>query len=155
MKKSVKLFGLLLSLVIMASCTNKQIDANKEQEAVRTTFNEFVKAIEKGDVDAYFSFLTDDFIGYDSGREAFTNSEEFKNEMRAFFKSNDFKLSKYSSQEVIVRDDIAIHRHKGVISIRPKNDTIKIELDVKYLDVLKKQKDGSWKIYIHSLNPNK
>jgi len=154
--KHLRTFILAFTLLsIIAGCTNNQkADTSLEQEKVRKVFTDFINAIEAGDTDGYFSYLTSDFIGYDPGREPIYNGNEFREEMEAFFTANTFKLSNYESQEVIIRNEIAIHRHSGTITIKPKADTTSIELAVKYLDILKKNESGDWKIYMHTVNPN-
>jgi len=142
-------------LSIIAGCTNKQqTDTRLEQEKVRRVFTDFIAAIEAGDTDGYFSYLTDDFIGYDAGRKPIHIGNEFRDEMEAFFTANTFNLTNHESQEVIVQNDIAIHRHAGTITIKPKTDTTSIVFDVKYLDILKKDESGNWKIYMHTVSPN-
>jgi ketosteroid isomerase-like protein len=146
---------LTLTLLLIIGCDKSdKSDTASEQEKVKQVFTDFINEIEEGNVDGYFSYITDDFIGYDSGREPITNLDTFRIELEEFFAANTFRLTNHKSEEVIVRDDIAIHRHRGLITIRPKADTLKIQMDAKYLDILKKNESGDWKIYIHSVSPN-
>lgn len=62
--------------------------------------------------------------------------------------------SNHESNEIVVRCDIALQRHRGPVTISPKNDTTRFRTDVKYLDVMRKNDNGEWKIYIHSSSPN-
>ena len=153
--KHLKTTTLAFLLLLIFGCTNtEKPDTRIEQEKVQQVFNDFISSIEAGDVNGYFSYLTDDFIGYDPGREPISNNEEFRKEMEGFFTANTFKLTNHKSQEVIVRNDIAIHRHKGTITISPKSDTTEIQMNVKYLDILRKNDKGEWQIYMHTVNPN-
>jgi ketosteroid isomerase-like protein len=147
--------ALTLTLLLIIGCgKSEKSDTASEQEKVKQVFTDFITEIEAGNVDGYFSYITDDFIGYDAGREPITNLDTFRIELEEFFAANTFRLTNHKSEEVIVRDDIAIHRHRGLITIRPKADTLKIQMDAKYLDILKKNESGDWKIYIHSVSPN-
>lgn len=147
---------MLLFLSLSLSSYKKFSDSEdiKEADKVRVAFNEFIHSIESGNVDGYFKYITSDFIGYDAGRGPITNMNELRTELEGLFLSHTFKLTNYESQEVIIRDDIAIHRHKGLIVLQSKADGNAIELDVKYLDVMKKDNEGNWKLYIHSVSPN-
>lgn len=144
---------LLLAFVLSFGLTSgKASGSNAEQEKVKQVFNNFIKAIEAGNADGYFSHITEDFIAYDPGREPISNGPAFKKEIEDFLEANNFKLSNYTSEEVIVREDIAVHRHRGTININPKGTDTNIQLKVKYLDVLKKNTKGEWKIYMHTVN---
>lgn len=145
----------LAFILLISSCTiTDKPTIEEEQEKVRQVFNSFVKAVEAGDVDAYVSHLTDDFIGYDAGSPPIADRDALRTMLTGFFAKNTFKVSNYKSQEVIISDGIAVHRHKGFITIVRKKDSTKTELEVKYLDVLEKNEKGEWKIKIHSVSPN-
>ena len=77
---------------------------------------------------------------------------EFNN-LDGIFLSNTFKFSNYKSQKVLERDDISIHRHRGIIMISLKGEDNKIRINVKYLDVLRKNEDRVCKIYMHTVIP--
>ncbi len=146
---------LLLSILLIMGCgKSEKPDIALEQEKVKQVFNDFIKEIEAGNTDGYFTYITDDFLGYDAGAELITNLDTLRTILDNFFSANTFSLTNYKSEEVIIRDDIAIHRHRGTITITSKADTTQLQMDVKYLDVLRKNENGDWKIYIHSVSPN-
>jgi ketosteroid isomerase-like protein len=130
-------------------------DTKGEQEKIRALFQNWVKDTSENEIaDSYFKYVTDDFIIMEAGRDQSSNKEKMKVEIESLFASNTFNVENWQSQEVIVRDDIAIHRYSGVVIIKSKTDTTKLEVSLKYLDVLKKDKNGDWKVYIHSNSPN-
>lgn len=149
------LISLSLLLVLATGCQQPTaIDTTAEEIKVRETFLAFIDAIERGDEEAYYSFLTEDFVGYDPGRPPLKVNDQFKKDMHSFFESTTFKLVDHDSQEVIVRDDIAIHRHTGTLVLGSKNDSTlgKMNMKINYLDVMKKQENGDWKFKMHTLN---
>jgi uncharacterized protein (TIGR02246 family) len=129
-------------------------DITVEQVKVRQVFKDFVKEVEAGDMEGYFSYITDDFLGYDAGMEPIKDRESLRSLLNGFFSDYTFSLTNHHSEEVIVRDDIAIHRHRGTVTYTPKDGTTPEKMDLKYLDILRKNKNGEWKIYIHSASPN-
>ncbi len=147
----------LIALFIISSFTGcntpEKTNTEAEEAKVRETFDQFTNAIESGDMEAYLSFLTDDFVGYDPGRAPITISDSFKNDMQAFFETTSFKLTKHKTQEVIVRGDIAVHRHTGTLLLGSKKDSVKsMAMNVNYLDVMQKNASGDWKFKIHTVN---
>jgi len=145
----------LISLLIFLGCgTGDKPDDPAEQEKVRQAFNNFIKEIEAGNPDGYFAHVTDDYIAYDAHQKPATNGEELRSVVEGFFAAYTFTFSNHKSEEVIVRGDIAIHRHQGTLTMKPKAGGDPIDLNSKYLDVMRKDENGEWKLYIHSASPN-
>jgi len=144
-------FLLLLSCNEVAKTDNKE-----EKEKIRALFTNWVKDVsESENADSYFKYVTDDFILMEAGADQLSDKEKIKTDIKSLFANNTFSIENWRSQEVIVRDDIAIHRHSGLVVIKSKTDTSRLEISLKYLDILKKDKNGDWKVYIHSNSPNK
>ena len=59
-----------------------------------------------------------------------------------------------AGHEVEVAGDLAFSRVNVIISSSPKEGGPTAHLDLKVLDIYKRQTDGSWKIYIDCLNAN-
>ena len=142
-------------MLIIGCAKSEKPDIETEQVKVRQVFTDFIKEIETGNTDGFFSYVTNNYLEYYLGEEPITNLDTLRSVLDSFFTSNTFNLTNHISEEVIIRDDIAVHRHRGTISIKPKEDTTVMQLDVKYLDVLRKNENGEWKIYIHSVNESK
>lgn len=153
MKKNL-LILLLISLLTFSCNQTKEQNTTEEQERVEKTFVDFITAIEQADEEAYYSFLTDDFVGYDPGRPPLKLNDQFRSDMASFFETTTFKMTDHDTQEVIVRDDIAIHRHTGTIVLGSKKDSTlsKMTMKINYLDVMKKDENGDWKFKVHTLN---
>ena len=125
-----------------------------EQEKVRQTFNNFIKAIEAGNADGYFDYITEDYIGYDAHLEPMTNGPELRTMVKNIMAAGTFTFSNHKSEEVIVRGDIAIHRHQGILTMMPNAGGEPVSFNSKYLDVMRKDENGKWKIYMHTVSPN-
>ena len=95
------------------------------------------------------------FLLMEAGADQVSDKEKMKADINSLFANNTFHVKNWQSLEVIVRDDIAIHRHSGLVVIKSKTDTTRQEINLKYLDILRKDKNGEWKVYIHSNSPNR
>ncbi|NMM47722.1 YybH family protein [Marinigracilibium pacificum] len=152
---------LLIMAIGLTCCTNSTEtttgDLNNEEQKIKELFTSWVEDVsENMDPDTYFKYVTNDFILSEPGTPAKPNDETLKTELIEFVNSYEsIRLKDWNSEEIIIRDDIAIHRHSGVLVLQPKGDSLIMEVSLKYLDVLKKNEDGEWKVYIHSNMPNK
>ena len=81
-----------------------------------------------------------------------------KDQMRAYFKEMfeqfDLDTDVYGDFEVEVANDWAFSRGNYILSLTPKGGGPSTHLDGKWLDILKKQPDGSWKVYIDHVSDN-
>lgn len=148
---------LLSFYIFLFSCNGKnETDISVEKEKVKNVFPTWITAIsESQNAEEYFNYVTDDYISMESGANPVSDKKVLLTSISGLVENYNFHFENWESQEVIVRDDIAIHRHSGVLVLESKSDSSKIELDTKYMDVLKKDINGNWKIYIHSNSPNK
>ena len=144
---------LILLLFPFVACKNKP-NPQAEKYAVEQVFTDFMKEVEAGNTDGYFKYVTNDFLGYDAGMKPITSHDSLRAFLNDFFTHNTLDVTDRVPQEVIIRDDIAIYRHLGTMVITPKNDSVSVKIPVKYLDILRKNKNGVWKMYIHSASPN-
>lgn len=148
---------LTLSGIVLISCDKKtNYDTESEKEKIKTLFQTWVKDVsEKGDSETYFKYVTSDFKVSEPSTPVQTDRESIELEVKGMLTNNSIRLEDWTSEEIIISQDIAIHRHSGVLAIMPKNDTSTIKLHLKYLDILKRDKNGEWKTYLHSYMPDR
>ncbi len=149
-------YWILILLFVSVLACNKKSESNSqvEKDTVEKVFTDFMKEVEAGNTDGYFKYVTKDFLGYDAGMEPISNQDSLRAFLNDFFLHNTLKVINRVPQEVIIRDDIAIYRHLGTMVISPKNDSVSVKIPIKYLDVLRKNENGIWKMYVHSASPN-
>ena len=79
-------------------------------------------------------------------------------QIRAFFKEPfepfNQDVDVYGDFELEVSDDWAFSRGNYTLALTLKNGGPGTHFDGKWLDILKKQDDGSWKLYIDCVNDN-
>lgn len=149
---------LILTLILITgvACDRTDlIDTSLDEQQIKENFKHWVEGAERGDVEDYFNFITDDFIYLGPGARPISNRDSLRTFLTRFFNNNTFSLPTWETHEIIVGDDLAIHRYSGVAFIKAKNDSTILELDRKYLDVLIKDTKGIWKAHLHSFSTNK
>lgn len=148
-------FLILLIFFFVACDRTNQVDTQAEEEKIKSLFNVWVKEIgEQESADAFFKYATDDVTLREAGAGPISDHSEIKAAFDSLFKYNSFAVEDYKFEEVIVRDDIAIHKYMATVVLKSKADTTTTAIKLKYLDILKKGEDGTWKVYIHSNSPN-
>lgn len=146
---------LILALLLLNACGKTALDDSSEKQQIKKNFENWLKGVERGDVDDYFNYITDDFIFLGPGAKPVDDPDSLRAFLDRFLSANDFTMPQWTSEEIEIRDDLAIHRYSAVAYIKPKSGTGVVESDRKYLDVLKKNENGQWKVYLHSFNSNK
>jgi ketosteroid isomerase-like protein len=78
---------------------------------------------------------------------AFIGHEQIGGSYKVFFETFNLKTAIYGETEVEVSGDLAFSRGTYTLSFTPKEEGPTTHIDGKWLDILKRQADGSWKIY--------
>ena len=148
-------FGLVLALCCTPSNRSPESNTAADVEAIRAVLADAVRASEAGDADAYIKYITDDALILAPGQPPIEGKATIHSWITVFFADYEFSLPQWTTNEVIVRGDIAIHRFSGVATLTSKKDGNAFVADRKYMDVLRKEADGQWRIARHMLNLNR
>lgn len=146
MQKQIIMLSAVVALCLsVLSC---QAPSNEgDIEAINSVQNEYVRAINSGDVDAWLGTMTDDTIWLPPNHPQVTGKEEIRSwVVTSFFEPFKIQLSA-SHQEVQIIGDLAIAYGFFSLSLTPKDGGEVIEDKGKYIDIYKRQPDGSWKYY--------
>jgi len=130
-------------------------DAAADAEAIKAAFSEWVKVSEAGDADAYSQYITDDALFLGPNQQPVAGKAAIRPWVAGFFADYQFSLPQWTEDEVIVAGDIAIHRYSGVATLTPKKGGEVIVADRKYMDVLRREADGQWRVARHMFNLNR
>lgn len=148
---------IIVVLTVGCSSTDTAPIANTEAEiaAIKAAFASLVKVSEAGDAEGYASYLTDDAIYLGPGQPAIMGKQKIRDFVADFFKNWNFSFPQWTTEEVIVAGEIAIHRYSGVATLTPKSGGEPLIADRKYMDVMRKETDGQWRLARHMLNLNR
>ncbi len=126
----------------------------EDAEAIRAMFADWVHVAEEGDAQAYSEHLTDDFVFLGPDAPPVVGKANVVPWVAGFFADFDFVFPEWTTDEIIVRGDVAVHRYSGVESLTPKGSGDTMILDRKYMDVLRRGDDGKWRASRHMFNLN-
>ncbi len=123
--------------------------------AIEEFLDLYALAMTTGDLDLWMSLYTDDTVKMQPDEPAIFGKENLRASFKPLFDNFNTSCVLYP-EEAYVDGDLGYARGTYSISITPKagGETISVMPDGKYLTILKRQADGSWKIYWDCWNSN-
>lgn len=163
MIKSFPLFNitLFLVLVLVSVCSLpaeqqkpvKQATTEADIAAILDIWSKYATAINNADIDSWISLWIDDGVQMPPDRPAIKGKEQIKANVQSTLDQFIFKMEIFN-EEVKVADDWAFARGTYTYSLTPKEGAEPYENTGKYLTILERQADGSWKIARDCFNNN-
>ena len=159
-----KLFKyLVLCLVIILSHTvflkAENISTNnKDNSLIKKLYETWHEAVESSNIDGYINSLDKNITLIPPGGPVISGAENYREFLGPVFKSATYKIQD-GEYDIEVIGDIAIVRSRQTVYLTFKDNANKIQSDgalqdnittSDYLDVLKRQEDGSWKCLVHT-----
>ncbi|MDZ7757161.1 YybH family protein [Rhodohalobacter sp.] len=153
----MKLCMLILLTFISTACTQKVYNAEQYEEDI-AEINELrekeLEAVLAGNVDSLMAIRTDDFIAMLPGMPAIKGKEAVREVLTGMFGQMEEFEHNTISEEVIVSGDWAFHRGTYTDRVTLKSGGETMAFEGKFLWILQRQEDGSWKYAIQISNRN-
>lgn len=106
------------------------------------------------DFELFISVWADDATRMEPNSPPITGIEQLRAHFMPIFEQFNFDTDVYGDFDVQVSENLAFYRGNYNLDLSPKSGGLTIYLDRKWLDILKKQPDGTWKVYIDSVSDN-
>ena len=166
-KKLFKYFVLCLVIVLSHTVFLKAENIstnNKDNSLIKKLYETWHEAVESSNIDGYINSLDKNITLIPPGGPVISGAENYRNFLGPVFESATYKIND-GEYNIEVIGDIAIVRSRQTVYLTFKDNANKIQSDgalqdnittSDYLDVLKRQEDGSWKCLVHTwqLVPN-
>ena len=166
-KKLFKYFVLCLVVVLSHTVFLKAENIstnNKDNSLIKKLYETWHEAVESSNIDGYINSLDKNITLIPPGGPVISGAENYREFLGPVFESATYKI-KDGEYNIEVIGDIAIVRSRQTVYLTFKDNANKIQSDgalqdnittSDYLDVLKRQEDGSWKCLVHTwqLVPN-
>ena len=156
-KKSLlyfSVFPLILLLCLCIGCDsngNNVVNAEQVYSALDEIDNKYTLACNTGDVSLYMSLWDDNGIRMAPDTPAVQGKDQIKEQIQPGFELFDSTID-IKKVEVQLSDDWAFKRGTYTMSYKLKSGGETAFADGKFLTILKKQNDGTWKIYCDCFN---
>lgn len=133
-----------------ASAAKKQADV----EAIRQLQDDWNRAVEAGSVDGYAAVLDDDIELLPTDAPSINGVDNYRAMLDGVFTTDTFRIEVVVPSTIEVDGDMAWSRYDYIIHRTPKGAAEPISSYRKFLDVMRRQDDGSWRVYKHIWNYN-
>ncbi len=152
---------LAMGLLMVSACTPdteqeqaaKQATTEADAAAINEIWIQYAGNISSGDLDSWMSLWADKGVQMAPDAPAVIGKEQIRAKYESIFPQSNFKMA-IANEEVKVAGDWAFSTGTYTASITPKAGGETAEIAGKYLTILERQADGSWRIVRDCFNSN-
>lgn len=123
-------------------------------KAIHELYNQWCVSVNAGDLDQFMSLWADDAILMNPDTPAIFGKDQIRASYQPLLEQFNIAVDIYGETEVQVSGDLAFSRGTGTLTLTAKEKGPTTFTDAKWLDILKKQADGSWKVYCDCVTNN-
>ena len=138
---------------LVSACSQAQTSTQSDEAAVVAIWAEYSSSLNNGDIDRWLSLWTVDGVQLPPGEPPVIGIEEIRARNQAILDQMTFDIS-ISNEEVSVAGNWAYSRGSYTATLTPKAGGDVTLIDGKYMTILKRRPDNSWKIYRDIFNSN-
>lgn len=147
----MKLFHILflpLIFTLFLTCTNEtpptEQSIEKDKEMITAVSDARAEAFNNSDAAGIAEHFTEDAILMAPGVPAMEGREAVRDYYQSIFDEYETELDSYY-EEIKIDGDLAYGRGVATVRLVPKNGAESMESTSKYLNILQRQPDGTWK----------
>lgn len=167
---SIRLFLSVMAMSLLVACDNTPAASDSQlaqqeitdQAAVAQLYATWLSAVEEGDRQQYVDLLDENITMVPPGAADIVGREAYAKFLIPVFDNAEYKIESLGDIDIQIEGDIALARYDYIVYVSMKAGVANITdsaaaLDQmvnksKYLDVLKRQADGGWKVLRHMWN---
>ncbi|MFN3230570.1 MAG: YybH family protein [Alphaproteobacteria bacterium] len=157
----IKSVAALAALVTVMFIQPAFADDADDAAAIVQIYADWRAAVEGADIKSYVSVLDEDVRLMPPGAADFVGRDSYEAFLQPVFDNATYQISPISAIDVEVQGDWAFARYDYEVRVEMKEGSTEIGQEgaltdnvnrSKYFDVLRRQDDGSWKVYRHTWN---
>ena len=148
------LVGFFTVAALMAGCTSQdRTDTAADTDAINTIWSTYESSLKAGDIDAWLSLWTENGIQMPPDEAQIVGKDRLRERNGAALEQFMFEMD-ITNEEVVVAGDLAYSRGVYTATLTPKEGGPSIPVDGKFMTILQRQPDGTWKIHRDIFNSN-
>jgi uncharacterized protein (TIGR02246 family) len=138
-------FIFLITLLLLSSCSEAENDtSNNDKQAIAEMSKARAKAFNEGDAKTIAGHFTKDGVLMAPGEEVASGTEAVEAYYSKIFKAYHTELDSWY-EEIEVSGDLGFGRGEARVTLVDKSTGDTTHSSSKYLNIVKRQEDGSWK----------
>jgi uncharacterized protein (TIGR02246 family) len=137
-----------------APATAEEVDVAAVTEAVTAIWDEYEASLSAGDVDRWVELWSEEGIQLPPGEPPVVGKEAIRARNKAALTDLFDITMSITNEEVQVGGEWAVARGVYTATLTPKAGGDDVLVDGKYMTLLQRQADGTWKIYRDIFNSN-
>jgi len=153
MKKIFSIFATLSVLAVSGCVTHNRPNTEDDTAAINEVLAMYVSSLEAGDNSAYLSLWTEDGIQMPPNWPPVIGKDQIRLGNKALLDQFNVEME-ITVEENRVADSWAFSHGTYTATLSPKNGDQPVPIDGKFMTILEKQSDGSWKIHRDISNSN-
>jgi uncharacterized protein (TIGR02246 family) len=144
----------IFALVLLIACSPVEQQSDQSADAaVNEIWQRYSASLNSGDLDAWLALWTQEGVQLPPGEPAVIGKDQIRARNKAVLDRFTFDMG-ITNEEVGSAGDWAFARGTYKATLTPKAGGELVHVDGKYMTILKKQADGSWKIHRDIFNSN-
>lgn len=144
--------GVCLALAVNLAAA--QEDAAADVAAIRQLQADWNAAVEQGSIEGYLAVLDAEVELMPTDAPPIRGRDNYGQFLQPVFKQDRYEVEVLAPSEIEVSGDIAYARYDYIIRRFPAGVDDPVSSRRKFLDVLRRQEDGSWRVLKHIWNYN-
>lgn len=143
---------LTMSSLLLTSCADQEMPRNEplmndslEVKKIAEVREKFIEAYQGGNVAAAMSLYSPDYVDSSEGANA-RDRTEMRDFLTRTFETYSNRQLKIAAEEVLVNGTWALERGTFDLILTPREGGEEVLIRRRYLEILEKEADGSWKI---------
>ena len=125
-----------------------------DMAAINELYQKWVDGLNNDDFELFISVWADDSTRMEPDTPAITGIEHVRAHFKVPFEQFTYECGVYGDSDMQISGDLAFYRGNYTLALTPRDGGPTTQFDGKWVDILKKQPDGSWKVYIDSVSDN-
>ncbi len=152
---NVPVWILATVLALHTACSGQQPgDQKAVTAAINDIFNRYSSSLNSGDIDRWMSLWADNGVQMPPNEPPVIGKDAIRARNKGVLDRFVFNMT-ITNDEVGVGGDWAFARGTYAATLSPKAGGAAVSIDGKYMTILARQPDGSWKIHRDMFNSNK
>jgi uncharacterized protein (TIGR02246 family) len=144
----------LFIIIVLTACTPQpRTDESGTSTAVDRIWKEYSSSLNAGDLDRWLALWTEDGVQMPPDEPAVAGKDRIRARNKAVLDRFAFNIG-ITNEEVRSAGDLAFARGTYKATLSPKQGGAGISINGKYMTILIRQPDGSWKIHRDIFNSN-